>query len=97
MAIDRVLTMSTVVAAAEHQISCDVGDEMVLLNAEDGEYYGLNPVAASIWRRIGDPCTLDAIRDGLLAEYGGVSPDECEHAVLEFVSEMLALGVVRIH
>jgi hypothetical protein len=97
MPSDGALTMSTVVVAAEHQISCAVGDEAVLLNAHDGEYYGLNPVAASIWRKIEGPCALDRIRDELLAEYSGISATECERAVLDLVSELLALGVARIH
>jgi hypothetical protein len=91
------LTMSTIIVAAEQQISCEVGDEAVLLNAEDGEYYGLNPVAASVWRTISEPRSLDTVRDALLAEYSGISPDECERALLALVGEMLSLGVVRIH
>lgn len=90
------LTMSTTIVAAEHQLSCNVGDEAVVLNGTDGEYYGLNPVAASIWRKVAQPCTLDAIRDALLAEYRDVSPDECEHAVRELAREMVSLGIARI-
>lgn len=90
------LTMSTMIVAAEHQVSCSVGDEAVLLNGVDGEYYGLNPVAASIWRKIAEPCTLDAIRDALLAEYREVTPDECERAVRELSGEMVSLGIARI-
>lgn len=92
-----VLSMSTVIVAAEHQISCEVGDEAVLLNGKDGEYYGLNPVAASVWRTVSEPRSLDGVRDALLDEYSGISRDECERALLALVGEMLALGVVRIH
>lgn len=91
------LTMATAVVASERQICCAVGDEAVLLSADKGEYFGLNPVAASVWNQISVPCTLEMVRDALLAEYRGVSPDECEQAVLGIVAEMLALGIAIVH
>lgn len=91
------LTMATAVVASKQQISCAVGDEAVLLSADKGEYFGLNPVAASVWREISVPCTLETVRDALLAEYRGVSPDECERAVLAVVAEMLVLGIAIVH
>lgn len=91
------LTMATAVVATPRQISCAVGDEAVLLSVEDGEYFGLNPVAASVWNQISEPRTLEAVRDALLAEYRGVSVHECEQAILGLVGEMLALGIAKIH
>lgn len=90
------LALSTMIVAVEHQVACSVGDEAVLLNGTDGEYYSLNPVAASIWRKIAEPCTLDAIRDALLAEYSDVTPEQCERAVRGLAGEMIALGIARI-
>lgn len=84
------------VVASDDQISCDVGDEAVLLSVVDGEYYGLNPVAASVWRQIREPRTIAAVCDALLAEYDGISSAECERAVSELVGEMVALGIARV-
>ena len=95
MTVGISLPMSTVVVSSDQQISCDVGDEVVLLSIRDGEYYGLNPVAASVWRQLREPSTLGAVRDALLTEYTGISPDDCERAVIELVAELIALGVVR--
>lgn len=89
------LSMSSIVVSTDEQISSDVGEEAVLLNIRDGEYYGLNPVAASVWRLLRQPATLEAVRDALLAEYSGVAPAECERAVIDLVAEMIALGVAR--
>lgn len=90
-----VLSMSTIVVASEHQTSCAVGDEAVLLNALDGEYYGLNPVAASIWRQVSAPCTLGVVRDALLAEFSGIERADCERELLPVIGDMLALGVIE--
>jgi hypothetical protein len=90
------ISMSTVVVASEQQISCDVADEAVLLSVTSGDYYGLNPVAASIWRLIQRPRALVEVRDALLQEYEGIEPPECEQEILTFVTQMLVLDLVEI-
>lgn len=89
------ITLATRVLAAEHQISCDVADEVVLLNVRDGQYYGLNMVGASIWRLIQEPRTVSELREQLLQEYGDVSPEACANEVTAFVAAMLDLGLVE--
>jgi hypothetical protein len=91
----RSLSMSSTVVASQQQISCDVADEAVLLSVQSGEYYGLNPVAASIWRLIQKPSALADIREALLQEYGDVSPEQCNREILAFLDQMLALGLVE--
>jgi hypothetical protein len=90
------ISMSTAVVASEQQISCDVADEAVLLSVTSGDYYGLNPVAASIWRMIQRPRVLAEVRDALLQEYDGIEPQECEQEIVAFVTQMLALDLVAI-
>lgn len=95
MSSAKTVTLATRVLAAEHQISCDVADEIVLLNVRDGQYYGLNTVGASIWRLIQEPRTVSEVREQLLHEYGDVSPEACAQEVTAFVSAMLDLGLVE--
>lgn len=90
------LSLTATVLASEQQISCDVADEVVLLSVTDGQYYGLNPVAASIWRLIQQPRTLTDVRDGLLHEYADVSVETCTMEVLAFATNMLALGLIEL-
>lgn len=85
-----------VVRASPQQVSCDVADEAVLLSMSDGEYYGLNEVAASIWRLVQQPRTVAEVRDALLAEYNDIEAAECEQAVLMFLTEMIALNLVTV-
>ena len=95
MTVNVALSMSSMVVSTDQQISCDVGDEAVLLSIRDGEYYGLNPVAASVWRLLRQPATLAAVRDALLAEYSGIAPEDCERAVIDLVAEMISPGVAE--
>ena len=95
--IDRsTLAMSSTVLVSQQQIACDVADEAVLLSMQTGEYYGLNPVGASIWRLIQQPQTVAALVTALMEEYDGVTADECSVAVLSFLEEMIALELVEV-
>jgi hypothetical protein len=87
--------MASIVVASERQIACEVGDEAVLLSVDDGEYYGLNPTAATIWRLVRAPSTLESVRNALLVEYSGVSADDCEREVLALANELFALGMLE--
>lgn len=90
------LSMATRVVASEQQVACEVADEVVLLSMQNGQYYGLNPVGASIWRMIQQPRTLDEVRDALLAEYDDVSAETCANETLAFVTTMLGLGLIQL-
>jgi len=90
------LSLESRVLASPQQVSCDVADEAVLLSMRDGEYYGLNEVAASIWKLVQEPRTVRQIRDALLGDYADIDSGECEHAVLSFLNEMVTLGLVDV-
>ena len=92
----KYLSMSSTVVASDQQICCDVADEAVLLSVKNGEYYGLNPVAASIWWLIQQPTTLADVRNALLDQYADVSSETCEHEVLAFARQMLALDLIEL-
>ena len=92
----RALSLDSVVVASPQQVSCDVAGEAVLLSMRDGEYYGLNEVAASIWRLVQQPRTPLHIRNALLEEYEGIDASECERAVAAFLTEMLALNLIDV-
>ena len=91
----RPLPLDTRVVASSQQISCDLANEAVLLSMHDGEYYGLNEVAATIWKLVQQPRTVLEIRNALLEEYGDIDESECQRAVLEFLGEMFSLRMVE--
>lgn len=88
------LALDTRVVASSQQVSCDLASEAVLLSLHDGEYYGLNEVAATIWKLVQEPRTVVEIRDALLEEYSDIHADECQSAVLNFLGEMMSLQMV---
>ena len=60
---------SSVVVAADDQTSTEVDGESVILDLEDGIYYGLNPMGARIWKEIQEPTAVEEITGAITAEY----------------------------
>ena len=47
----------------------DLGGELVLLNTENGAYYGLNELGAKIWVLLKDDRSLKQICESLFSQY----------------------------
>ncbi|MGH7665409.1 MAG: PqqD family protein [Gemmatimonadaceae bacterium] len=90
------ITIDSSVVCSTSQISCDLADEAVILSLATGEYFGLNPVAARIWNLVQQPRRVADIRETLLAEYAGVSPEECTEQMLALLEEMVGLGLITV-
>lgn len=82
-----------IVVAAEQQVSCEVGGEAVLLQMEQGVYYGLNPVAARVWQLIQTPRSISAIVSQVEQEFD-VEPERCARDVLELVARLAQAKLV---
>ena len=80
--------MESRVVAVREQVSCELADEMVILNLRSGQYYGLDPVGAKIWSLLQEPRTVTEIRDILLGEFPDAEPEQCARDVLEFLGEL---------
>lgn len=64
------ITEATIVKAADHVTSAEVEEECILLDLQDGIYYGLNPTGAQIWTHIQEPTSIGAVVTGIVEEYG---------------------------
>ena len=90
------LSLSSEVVATTQQVSAELTDEVVILSLQTGEYYGLDPIAADIWTLVQEPRTVASIRDALLLQYDGVTPEECEAQVLALLDEMVKLELLEV-
>lgn len=90
------LSMESTVSLSEEQVSCALEGEMVILSLADGEYYGLNPVAAAVWRQLEVPRRVSEIRDTLMQEFAGVSEERCTRELAALLRELEALRLVRV-
>ena len=78
-------------------VLCRVLDgEAVLLNLEDGTYFGLDPVGTRIWQLIDEERgTVRGILAALLREYD-VDPEQCEEDLLRLLAELRSRGLITL-
>jgi hypothetical protein len=74
-------------------LSAKVGDELVMMSAEKGNYIGLSEVGARIWELIEPPQYVDAVVAQLQNEFE-VEPEVCRAEVETFLEELLKHGAI---
>ena len=93
--MERMLSGRSTVVAVKEQASCNLADEVVILNLKAGVYFGLNPVAARIWNLIREPKTVHEIRDAILEEYD-VDAERCEGDLLVLLRDLAAKELIEV-
>ena len=91
----QAITGNPAICAVKDQVTCDLSDEAVILQLQDGVYYGLNPLGASIWKFIQTPRTLTEVRDAILEEYD-VPPERCEADLRALLAELEEQRLVTV-
>ena len=76
-------------------LSAKVGDELVMMSAEKGNYIGLSEVGARVWEIIETPSELDALCAQLQDEYD-VAPETCRAEVESFLNELVKHGAIAL-
>lgn len=81
--------MAAVYRVAESVVASRVGEQIVLMTAEFGNYLGLNEVAGRIFEICREqPATPASIVDALVGEYQ-VEPDVCSLEVEQVLQEFI--------
>ena len=76
-------------------LSAKVGDELVMMSAEKGNYIGLSEVGARIWEIIEAPNEFDTVCVRLQEEYE-VTPETCRAEIETFLNELVKHGAVAL-
>jgi hypothetical protein len=74
-----------------HAVEMD--GELVMMGLEQGEYYGLREVAASIWQHLAAPRTTEELC-ALVAEEYDVTAAACRDDVAAFLGELVDKALV---
>jgi len=85
---------TTMYERAVQLLEAEVADELLALDADAGECFAFNNVAASIWGHLAEPASIDVLRDKLLDEYD-VSPDQCDAELNLFLEVLIQRGLLR--
>jgi hypothetical protein len=76
-------------------LSAKVGDELVMMSAEKGNYIGLSELGARIWDLIETPQNIETLLTRLQQEYE-VSAETCRVEVDTFLQELKTHGAVAL-
>jgi len=79
---------------AKELLEAELGDELVALDVEGGQCFGLNQVAADIWRLLDQPKDFEALHQSLMDAYE-VDADECAADLRSCLAEMESDGLIH--
>lgn len=85
---------NTVVASGD-QISTDMANETVILNMQNGVYYGLDEVGTFIWHLIQSPSSVERVVGALLEEYN-VALDLASSDTIRLLTDLQSIGLVEV-
>jgi len=89
------LTLDTIIRRSDALLSASLGDDVVMMDVEQGAYYGLEAVASRIWALTEQPMSVGSLCERLVTEYQ-ISPEQCQQEVLAFLGELLNQQIVQI-
>ncbi len=89
MNLDNKITFAETVFAQE------VDGEMVLLDMQSENYFGLDEVGSSIWQAMQSETTLREVLEIVLNKYD-VESDVLERDLLDFVKKLVDNGLVEV-
>ena len=81
-------------ARRDDTLFAPVGDDIVALNIEQGQCYGMADVSAAVWELLGDAIGLDAICSQLMTRFE-VDADTCRTEVRRLLDQMLGEGLIE--
>lgn len=79
----------------DRHLTNPVGRETILLDLQTGDYLGFNRVAATIWRLLETPISLQALEIALLETYE-IDAYTCRTETLAFLNRIAALGLLNV-
>jgi hypothetical protein len=88
------VTAATTVRRAAEILCADVAGEMVLVDPERGQYFGLDDIASVVWCRLEHPTSVGELCAALLADY------ECDavtiaNDVIALLERLAADGLIE--
>jgi hypothetical protein len=90
------LSLNSIVERNETNfIANPVGDEIIILNMETGDYLGLNSVGSAIWEHLKTSHSVEEIIDMLMTEFD-VDKETCMKQTLQYLEQIYTLGLLQV-
>lgn len=89
------ITLDQKINIADSVFSQEVDNEIVLLDTESEEYFGLDETAAVIWQHLADNESLRDVHASMLAIYD-VEPEQLAKDITSFIQKLVDAGLVQV-
>jgi len=83
------------IVISPHQVSCRVGDDVVVLGLTESAYFGLRGIGTFLWELLQNSITVREIRDRVLQEYD-VSVEQAEADLQSFLFELADAKLIEV-
>jgi hypothetical protein len=93
--LDQTIRPETTLSRDKEVLASHLGEETVMMDVDQGCYYGLNVTATRIWDMLAQPTTVSGLCMQLAGEFDVPSP-QCEQEVLEFLRDLMSRGLVKV-
>ena len=92
---DPILTPQMRVRRIDDVLETDIDDETVMMDIDQGRYFGLNDTGTRIWALLAQPVVIRDLCDQLAAEFD-VPPEQCKQEVLDFLGRLSTRGLLQV-
>ncbi len=86
---------SSTIVHAQSVVEAVVNGDVVLMSVKLGQYYGLDAIGSTIWRRTATPVTVEALCQGLAAHYAADYPTILRD-VCRLLEQMASEGLIKV-
>ena len=86
--MNNTLTPQTIIQRKEDQLLVTtLGDELVMMDTENGNYISINNIGRTIWEKIEQPIAVKELIEFLLNKYN-VAEDQCTAETFSFLEKL---------
>jgi hypothetical protein len=85
---------SSVVRRAPHQVSCNLNDEVAILDLNKSLYFGLDAVGAHVWEALQEPRSVAQLC-ATVVDHFDVAPAVCQTDVVRFLESLREAGLIE--
>lgn len=90
------MSETTFVSASEHQVFSVLDDESVILDLEEGIYYGLDTVGTRIWELLQNPIEVSELISTIEQEYD-VERARCSEDIFNLLEDLEKHNLVNVN
>ena len=87
------MNLDTRLEASSSVVTREIGGEMVLMDLESGNYFGLNSIGGQVWQALEEGKTIKELCDQIEQEFD-VPPEQIQQDVLSLAEELLGRKLV---